>query len=131
VTQIDVLHGRGLLDATQRDALALIANSIRKLSRNLGPKPDAVEGLWSALTGAAISAQGVVPAGVGPAADQSRYAIRRMLRRLNGSTELVLQLVGNQPTPLVIRALGGQLLPADEIDLARLRDNLDRVASRR
>lgn len=131
ISPIAVLFGRGLLDATQYDTLALVADWLRRLAWNLGPKPDAVAGLWAALTGAASSSHGIVPAGVGPAADQSRYVLRRLLRRLNGSRELVLDLAENRPIRLVMRVLEDQLTQADEIALAQLRHDLDRVAGRR
>jgi hypothetical protein len=130
VSPIAVLFGRGLIDATQYDTLGQVADWLRRLARNLGPKSDAVAGLWAALTGAAISAQGNVPVAVGPAADHSRYMLRRMLRRLDGSRELVLQLAESRPAPLVIRALEGRITRADEIALDRLRHDLDRVAGR-
>jgi hypothetical protein len=131
VTPIAALFGHGLLDATQQNTLAQIADWMRQLARNLGPKPEAVAGFWGALTGAAISAQGSVPASVGPGADYARYVLRRMLRRLDGSRELVLQLAANRPVPLVMRAIENRLGRANEIALDLLRRDLDRVARRR
>jgi hypothetical protein len=131
ISPIAALFGRGLLDATQHDTLARIAEGLRQLARNLGPKTDGVAGLWQALTGAATSAQGRVPDAVRFGADHARYVVTRLLRRLDGSRELVLRLSENRPTPLVIRALESRLTRADEIDLDRLRHDLDRVAGRR
>ena len=131
VTPIAALFGHGLIDAQQHDTLALIANSLRRFAQNLGPKPSAVQGLWAALTGAAISSPGIVPAGVGPAADQARRVLGRMLRQLDGSRELVLALAEDRPPPLIIRVLEQRLARADEIALSRLRHDLDRVAGRR
>jgi hypothetical protein len=82
------------------------------------------------LTGAAISAHGNVPGSVGPAADRARYVLGKMLRRLDGSRDLILRLAENRPPPLVIWALESRLTRADEIALDRLRDDLDRVAGR-
>lgn len=95
LTSVAVLFGRGLIDATQHDTLALIAGSLRRLAQNLGPKPDAVAGLWSALTGAATGSQGRVPDAARSGADHARLVVSRLLRRLNGSRELVLDLAEN------------------------------------
>jgi len=131
LSPIAVLFGHGLIDAKQYDTLGQIVDWLRRLARNFGPKPDAVAGLWAALTGAASSAHGIVPASVGPAADQSRCVLGRLLRRLNGSRELVLDLAENRPIRLVMRVLEDRLTRADEIALDQLRHDLDRVAGRR
>lgn len=131
ISPVAVLFGHGLIDAQQYDTLDQIADWLRRLARNLGPKTNAVAGLWAALIGAATSAQGSVPVAVGPAADHSRYVLGRLLRRLDGSRGLVLELAENRTPPLVIRALENRLTRADEIALDRLRYGLDRVAGRR
>jgi hypothetical protein len=46
ISPIAVLFGRGLLDSTQYDTLALVADWLRRLAWNLGPKTHAVAGLW-------------------------------------------------------------------------------------
>jgi hypothetical protein len=53
-----------------------------------------------------------------------------MLRRLDGSRDLVLELAANRPVPLVIRAIESRLCRADEVTLDLLRHDLDRVAGR-
>lgn len=96
----------------------------------LGPKSDGVAGLWQALTGAAIRSPGSMPVAVGPVADHARYVLGRMLRRLDGSRDLILQLAEGRIPPLVIRAIENRLTRADAIALDRLRHGLDRVAGR-
>jgi hypothetical protein len=128
ISPVAVLFGRGLLDATQYDTPGQVAEWLRRLAHNLGPRSDSVGGLWAALTGAAISAQGSVPVAVGPAANHARYVLGRMLRRLDGSRDLVLQLAEDMIPPLVVHALEDRLTAADHGDLALSRRSLDRVA---
>ena len=130
ISPIEALFGRGLIDHNQYDTLSAVAEWLRRLAHNLGPKSDGVAGLWQALTGAATRSPGSVPVSVGPAADHARYVLGRMLRRLDGSRELVVALAENRPAPLVLHAVQSRLTAADEAELDRLRAGLDRVAGR-
>jgi len=56
ISPVAVLFGRGLLDATQYDTPGQVAEWLRRLAHNLGPRSDSVGGFWAALTGAAIRA---------------------------------------------------------------------------
>lgn len=130
ISPIAALFRHGLIDAAQYDALASVADWLLRLAHNLGPKSDGVAGLWAALTGAAVRSPGSVPVSVGPASDHAWYVLGRLLRRLDGSRDLVLQLAENRMPPLVIRVLESRLTRADKIVLERLRRGLDRVAGR-
>jgi hypothetical protein len=102
ISPIAALYGRGLIDATQYDLLGTIVELLRRLARNLGPQPDAVTGLWLALTGAAIGRSTVtVPAAVDPAADQARRTLARTLRQLDDSRGLVVALAEGRIPPVV------------------------------
>jgi hypothetical protein len=134
LTSIDVLFGRGLIDAEQRDVLGEVASTVRMLAYNLGPVPEAVARIWRQLTGAMIPAGQGGAQGVGPVADIARRRMRRILSRLNGSRDLVLALADGRRVPrLVEHVLAGRLDYADLAALERLRcalDDLDKGARR-
>ncbi|MBO0735245.1 MAG: hypothetical protein J2P48_01545 [Alphaproteobacteria bacterium] len=88
------------------------------------------QGLWSALLGASTATNAralVVPAG----SDNARHRLARVLARLDGSRELVTTIAEGRVPPLIPRAVECRMTCADQDDLARLRDGLDRIARRR
>jgi hypothetical protein len=50
---------------------------------------------------------------------------------MRGSRALIVALAENQVPPLVLHVLEGQITPADEAELVRLRLGLDHLAARR
>jgi hypothetical protein len=92
-----------------------------------------VTGLWHAILGAAVPTgfvrpQSTIASGL---ADSARRQLESALRRLDGSRDLVSTLAEGRAPPLVLRAIEDRTTPADELELARLRDGLDRLAGRR
>jgi hypothetical protein len=130
LTAAGILFGRDLLDRQQYDRLDEVTSLLRLLARNLGPRPDAVAGLWAALTGAMIGRGLVTPASVGPLAPIAQRKLARMLERLDGSRDLVIAIAENRPVRLVAHALAGRLDGADYVNLELLKTGLDRVASK-
>ena len=63
-------------------------------------------------------------------ADHVRYVLGRMLRHLDGSRDLVIELAEGRCPPLVVRLMEGKLTGADERALERLRAGLDALDGR-
>ena len=131
LTGIDILFGRGLIDAEQRDQLGEVAELLRILARHLGPKPNATSALWTAILGAALRGGNAgMPSSVGPAADYARFRLERICRRLDGSRALIIALAEDRRPPLIVHILAGRLDDQDLDDLERLRSGLDALGRR-
>jgi hypothetical protein len=103
---------------------------LRVLARYLGPKPDPIQALWTAIVGAAIRSNSGTPSSIGPLADMATWRLRGVLGRLNGSRDLVVALAENRVIPLIEHILSGDVTEADLADLGRLRVELDSLDPR-
>jgi hypothetical protein len=125
-----VLFGHDHIDRLQFDTLGAITELLQRIARAWGQKDGSVTGLWLALLSASTSARvPVIPVPHG--ADAARYKLGRVLRRLDGSRDLVIQLAEGQSPPVITRVIEGRLSGADERILERLRQGLDALSGRR
>jgi hypothetical protein len=124
-----VLLGREYIDHEQFDTLGRITELLRRVARAWGGKDGSVQGLWTALL--AASSRTRVPATTVPlGSDSARWRLARVLQRLNGSRDLVIELAEGRTPPIVIRAIERTLTRGDTVDLERLRAGLDRLVER-
>ena len=132
LTGAAVLFGHGLLDELQHDMLAQVTLWLQCLARSLGPHSFGVDGLWTAIAGAGIGTTSVTtPVAVGEGAAHARYVLDKMLRRLDGSRDLVVELAEGRVPDIVVRVIEHRLTPADNVVLDQLRAGLDRLSGRR
>jgi hypothetical protein len=131
MTGSGTLLARGLIDRYQFDYLGLLTFWLARLARNLGPKPVAVGTLWQVLVNGMISPTLTIPVSVGDDANKALTRLDRMIRQLDGSRELVLQLAEGRTPPLIAHVLEGRITGADERALDRLRQGLDAIGGRR
>lgn len=122
-----VLLGRELIDRAQFDKLGEIGNLMRLLARAWGIGTASPHGLYAALLAAASRGQLTSQANTPPGADGARRRLDRVLKRLDGSRDLVLQLAEHRTVPIIIRAWERRLSPRDAVILDRLRRALDRL----
>jgi hypothetical protein len=132
INAVGVLHGRGYLDAQQYDTLARVVLWLERLARGWGGL-GGVTGLWHSILGAAVPTGFVRPHNViaSGLADSARRQLDRALRRLDGSKSLVVALAEGRAPDFVLHVLAGEITPADEAELDRLRLGLDHLAGRR
>jgi hypothetical protein len=126
-----VLFGRNLIDVEQYNMLTTITLWLERLARAWGGL-GGVHALWLSIVGAMVPTAFVRPQDntVAGLADGARRALVRALRELDGSRALIVALAENQVPPLVLHVLEGQITPADEAELVRLRLGLDHLAAR-
>jgi hypothetical protein len=131
INAASVLFGRGLLSPEQYDILSTVTLWLQRLARGWGGL-GGVTGLWYSITGAAVPTGFVRPqnATVSGLADSARRQLVRALRQLDGSRDLVVALAEGQVPPLIAHVLEVRMTHADEAELARLREGLDRLAGR-
>jgi hypothetical protein len=121
-----ILFGHGHLDNAQYSALGYVTQILQTVARSFG-RGASPAGLWSAILGALTrTTPGIEPV-VG---DQgSRARLESILRRLDGSKALVLDLAGEGALPpICIRAAERRLTPRDLVQLELLRRGLDGIA---
>jgi hypothetical protein len=123
------------LDRQQFDTLGVVTVLLQQAARGWGGRDGSVSGLWEAITGALIRTA-FAPAPVGDGgfsslADSARRRLARLIRALDGSRDLVIELAEGRVPPLVLHVLERGLDHADEGTLDRLRTGLDSIAGRR
>jgi hypothetical protein len=83
--------------------------------------PHGIGGLSGAILGAGVGTLSVVvPSAVGEGAATARRVLDRMLRRRDGSRDLVVALAEGRLPPLVKRVIEYRLTEADKLALDRL-----------
>lgn len=126
-----VLFGRELIDAQQFDRLGEITALLAQVARSWGVRGASVAGIWNAIlaAGSRLPAHTVsaTPAG----ADGARWRLVSLIRQLNGSRELVMELAEGRLPPIVDRAVHHRLTAGDLLALAALRADLDQLSGRR
>jgi hypothetical protein len=126
-----ILFGHGHLDRQQYDLLDEVTGALRLLAASLGPRQNAIAGLWAAITGASTVAPYAMPTSVKPLADAARRRLARKLERLDGSKDLIVAIASDQPVPLILHAIEGRLDAQDHHDLEKLKGWLDALARRK
>ena len=124
-----VLHGLGYLDRQQYDTLGVITQLLQRISRSFG-RGMSPAGLWSAILGALTK---TTPGFEAITGDQgARLALERIVRRLDGSRDLIVELAAEEALPpICVRAAERQLTPRDEVQLELLRRGLDTIPAPR
>ena len=134
LTGAAVLFAHEHLDRQQFDTLGVVTALLQQAARGWGGRDGSVSGLWEAITGALIrTAFAPTPVGDGgfSLADSARRRLARLIRALDGSRDLVIELAEGRVPPLVLHVLERRLDHADEDTLDRLRTGLDSIAGRR
>jgi hypothetical protein len=133
LTGAAVLFGHDLLDRQQFDALGVVTALLQQAARGWGGRDGSVSGLWEAITGALVRAE-FAPTPVGDGgfglADGARRWLAQLVRALDGSRDLVIDLAEGRVPPLVLHVLERPLDHEDEYALDRLRTGLDHIAAR-
>ena len=126
MTGAGVLYGHGHLDNAQYSALGWVTALLRRISRSCGHGISPA-GIWNAILGALIKTTPGIEPIVG---DQgARRALEHILRRLDGSKDLVIELAaGDALPPICIRAAGHRLTPRDLVQIELLRRGLDGIS---
>jgi hypothetical protein len=126
MTAAGILYGRGHLDNAQCSALAWLTLLLRQVADAMGRSvpPSAV---WAAITGALTrTAPGIEPI-IGDLG--GRAQLQRVLARLDGSRDLMLELAAEGPLPpICVRAVEHRLTPRDLVQLELLRRGLDGIS---
>jgi hypothetical protein len=133
LTGAAVLFGHEHLDRRQFDTLGAVTALLQQAARGWGGRDGSVTGLWEAITGALVrTGFAPTPAGDGgfSFADGARR-LARLVRTLDGSRDLVIDLAEGRVPPLVLHVLERRIDHEDEDTLDRLRTGLDHIAARR
>jgi hypothetical protein len=119
------LFGRGHLDNAQYSALGYVTQILQTIARSFG-RGVSPAGLWAAILGALTKTTPGIEPIVG---DQgSRVRLEGILRRLDGSKTLVLELASESVLPpICIRAAERRLTPRDLVQIELLRKALDGI----
>jgi len=134
LTGAAVLFAHEHLDRQQFDTLGVVTVLLQQAARGWGGRDGSVSGLWEAITGALVrTGFASTPIGDGgfSLADGARRRLARLVRTLDGSRDLVIDLAEGRVPPLVLHVLERRLDHADEDTLDRLRTGLDSIAGRR
>ena len=128
MTPAGILYGHGHLDNAQYSALGWVTALLRRIARSFG-RGVSPAGIWNAILGALIKTTPGIEPMVG---DQGgRRTLEHVLRRLDGSRDLVLELAEEGPMPSIyVRAAGHRLTPRDLVRLELLRKGLDGIPPR-
>ena len=121
-----ILFGHELLDRYQYDTLGWVTALLRRIARSFG-RGVSPAGIWNAILGALVrTTPGIEPI-VG---DQgARRALEHILRRLDGSKDLVIELAaGDALPPICIRAAGHRLTPRDLVQIELLCRDLNGIS---
>jgi hypothetical protein len=126
LTAAGVLYGHGHLDNAQYSALGWVTGLLRRVARSCG-RLISPAGIWNAILGALVKTTPGMEPIVG---DQgARRALEHILRRLDGSKDLVIALAAEDTLPPVcIRAAEHRLTPRDLVQLELLRRGLDGIS---
>jgi len=126
MTPAGILYGHGHLDNAQYSALGWVTALLRRIARSFG-RGVSPAGIWNAILGALIKTTPGIEPMVG---DQgARRALEHILRRLDGSKDLVIELAaGDALPPICIRAAGHRLTPRDLVQIELLRRGLDGIS---
>ena len=121
-----ILFGHELLDRYQYDTLGWVTALLRRIARSFG-RGVSPAGIWNAILGALIKTTPGIEPIVG---DQgARRALEHILRRLDGSKDLVIALAaGDALPPICIRAAGHRLTPRDLVQIELLRRDLNGIS---
>ena len=126
LTAAGVLYGHGHLDNAQYSALGWVTALLRRIARSFG-RGVSPAGIWNAILGALIKTTPGIEPIVG---DQgARRALEHILRRLDGSKDLVIALAaGDALPPICIRAAGHRLTPRDLVQIELLCRDLNGIS---
>jgi hypothetical protein len=124
-TPAGILYGHGYLSNSQYFALGWVTQLLQMIARSFG-RGASPAGLWSAILGALTK---TIP-GIEPVIGDlgGRMQLQRILARLDGSRDLVLELAAEDALPpICLRAAERRLTPRDLIQLELLRKGLDGI----
>ena len=126
MTPAGILYGHGYLDNAQYSALGWVTALLRRIARSFG-RGVSPAGIWNAILGALIKTTPGIEPMVG---DQgARRALEHILRRLDGSKDLVIELAaGDALPPICIRAAGHRLTPRDLVQIELLCRDLNGIS---